>query len=147
MHRSPLREDGQGAYPTLLASKWLESSSATVWKIVQGLSSALLRQQEAADCGFFGPFERLRNPISGLIPIFQTVSPRTPLHGSMKRKAGTTALSRSPCETHRSTLYNAPTFSNSIGVILSLLFVPGFHAFALSAPSTLEGAALVCELR
>jgi hypothetical protein len=26
VHRSPLREDGRGTYPTLLASKWLKSS-------------------------------------------------------------------------------------------------------------------------
>jgi hypothetical protein len=50
-------------------------SGETVWKIAQGLSSALLRRQEAADRGFsLAPLERLRDPISGLISIFQTVS-------------------------------------------------------------------------
>src|SRR5215203_1108129 len=42
----------------------------TVWKIAQGLSSALLRRQEAADRGFFGPLERLRNPHFGAYPDF-----------------------------------------------------------------------------
>jgi hypothetical protein len=68
----------------------LSDAVETVWKMAGGLSTVLLRLQEANELGLFAPLGRFQNPDSAPIPIFQTVSPCTPVN---KRKKEGRSLS------------------------------------------------------
>src|SRR5215211_7436510 len=57
----------------------------TVWKIAEGFLAVRFWRQEAADLVLFASVGGLRSPELGLIPIFQTVSPRTPVNKGKKR--------------------------------------------------------------
>src|SRR5215204_4420436 len=61
-----------------------------IWKIAEGLSTVLLRRQEATDRDCFDPFVRLRNPSFGAHPDFPNSFRRGILRTSRRASFGTT---------------------------------------------------------
>src|SRR5215210_3946478 len=68
-------------------SLFTEVRGETVWKIAEGFLAVRFWRQEAADLVLFASVGGLRSPELGLIPIFQTVSPRRSVNKDLGRYA------------------------------------------------------------